>query len=115
MVGPRGKRDGVRMGRGKRGLLDDLAVLPWPVGLFVGVLGFGLIRYNKPAWASSQPGPLAQAQGRTDAFAPLAWIALAVFAMASLFSWLDSRRKRRLQLKRADAVAPSEPRELFVR
>jgi len=86
---------GVRMGRGRRGLLDDLAVLPWPVELSVGVLGFGLIRYGIPAWASSQPGPLAQALGRTDAFAPLAWIVLAACAIASLFSWLDSRRKRR--------------------
>ncbi len=79
------------MGRGRRGLLDDLTVLPWPVGLSVGVLGFGLIRYGIPAWASSQPGPLAQALGRTDALVPLAWIVLAACAMASLFSGLDSR------------------------
>jgi len=77
-------------------LLDELAVLPWPVGLAVGVLGYLLVRHGIPAWASSQPGPLMQALGNTEAFAPLAWIVLAACAMASLFSWLGSRRKRRL-------------------
>lgn len=84
------------MGRGRRGVLDDLAVLPWPVGLVVGVLGFGLIRYGIPAWAAGQPGPFGQALAKTDAFAPLAWAVLLACATASLFSWLDSRRKRRL-------------------
>jgi len=84
------------MGRGRRGLLDELAVLPWPVGLAVGTPGFGLLRYGIPAWASGQPGPLAQALGTSDAFAPLAWVFLAACAMASLSSWLGSRRKRRL-------------------
>ncbi|MDH5822698.1 restriction endonuclease [Luteimonas sp. RD2P54] len=84
------------MGRGRRGLLDELAVLPWPVGLAVGVLGYLLIRHGIPAWAAGRPGPLGQALGSTDAFAPLAWIVLAACATASLFSWLGSRRKRRL-------------------
>lgn len=84
------------MGRGRRGLLDDLAVLPWPVGLVVGVLGFGLIRHGIPAWASRQPGAFAQSFANTDAFAPLAWLVLAACSMASLFSWLDARRKHRL-------------------
>lgn len=84
------------MGRGRRGLLDDLAALPWPVGLVAGALGFGLIRHGIPAWASRQPGPLAQAFGNTDAFVPLAWIVLVACSTASLFSWLDARRKRRM-------------------
>jgi restriction system protein len=96
MVGPGENVMGIRMGRGRRGLLDDLAVLPWPVGLAVGVLGFGLIRYGIPAWTSGQPGPFAQAFGKTDAFAPLAWAVLAACAMASLFCWLDARRRARL-------------------
>ena len=45
MVGSGANVMGIRMGRGRRGLLDDLAVLPWSVELAVGVLGFGLIRY----------------------------------------------------------------------
>lgn len=87
---------GVRMGRGRRSVLDELTVLPWPVGLVVGVLGFALIRYGVPAWASRQPGLLAQAVGQNDAFATLAWVVLAGCALVSLFSWLDARRKRRL-------------------
>lgn len=87
----------VRMGRGRRGLPNDLAVLPWPLGLAVGVLGFDLIRYGIPAWASSQSEPLAQPLGRTDVFAPLAWIVLALCVMASLFSSLGSCRRTRLR------------------
>lgn len=87
---------GVRMGRGRRSLLDDLAVLPWPAGLVFGVLGFGLIRHGIPAWASGQPPLLAQAFGNPDAFAPLAWIVLVACSIASLVSWLNARRKRRL-------------------
>jgi len=93
------------MGRGRRGLLDDLGVLPWPVGLAVGMLGFAFIRYGIPAWASDQSGPLGQALSRTDAFAPLAWIVLANCAMASLFSWLDSRRKLDAQTGLASIAA----------
>jgi len=99
------KCDGVRMGRGRRGLLDDLGVLPWPVGLAVGMLGFAFIRYGIPAWASDQSGPLGQALSRTDAFAPLAWIVLASCAMSSLLSWLDSRRKLDAQTGLASIAA----------
>ena len=93
------------MGRGRRGLLDDLGVLPWPVGLAVGMLGFAFIRYGIPAWASDQSGPLGQALSRTDAFAPLAWIVLASCAMSSLLSWLDSRRKLDAQTGLASIAA----------
>lgn len=55
LVGFGGNVMAVRMGRGRRGLPNDLAVLPWPLGLAVGVLGFDLIRYGIPAWASGQP------------------------------------------------------------
>lgn len=84
------------MGRGRRGLLDDLAVLPWPVGLAVGVSGFLLIRHGIPAWLSGQGGPLAQGLAQSQAFSIVAWLVLAMCAMAAFASFLDARRKRRL-------------------
>ncbi|WP_202845080.1 restriction endonuclease [Luteimonas saliphila] len=84
------------MGRGRQGLLDQLAVLPWPVGLAMGVLGFGVIRYGIPAWLSGQGGPLTQGLAQSGAFQILAWIFLALCAMAAAASFLDARRKRRL-------------------
>ncbi len=84
------------MGRGRRSLLDELVVLPWPVGLVVGVVGFLLIRHGIPAWFSAQDGLFAQALAKSFPFAPLAWGFLALCAMASLFSFLGARRKRQL-------------------
>lgn len=84
------------MGRRRRGLLDDLAVLPWPVGLAVGVLGFLVLQYGVPAWFSRQGGPFAQAFAQAFPFPILAWIVLALCAMAAFASFLGARRKRRL-------------------
>lgn len=77
---------GIRMGRGRRGALNELTVPPMRVGLVVGVLGFGLMRYGVPAWLSGQSRPLAQTLGKTDASAPTAWIVLAACAMAMFVS-----------------------------
>lgn len=84
------------MGRRRRGLLDDLVILPWPVGLAVGVLGFVVVRYGIPAWFSRQGGPLAQGFAQAIPFPILAWAVLAVCALAALVSFLGARRKRRL-------------------
>lgn len=84
------------MGRGKRGLLDELTVLPWPVGLVVGLLAFLFIKHGIPAWFSRQEGPLALMFANGNPFTPLAWVVLVACAIASLFSWLNARRKRKL-------------------
>lgn len=78
------------MGRGRKGLLDNLASLPWPVGLAVGAFAFLFFRYLIPAGLS------AQAFAQTNPFTPLAWIFLALCAMASLVSYLRVRRNRKL-------------------
>lgn len=84
------------MGRGRKGLLDNLASLPWPVGLAAGAFAFLLFQYLIPAWLSAQDGPLSQAFAQTNPFTPLAWIFFALCAMASLASYLSARRNRQL-------------------
>jgi restriction system protein len=84
------------MGRRRRGLLNDLAVLPWPMGLAIGVLGFFALRYGIPAWFSGQGEAFAQAFAQAIPFSILAWIVLAVCAMAAFVSFLGARRKRQL-------------------
>lgn len=85
------------MGRGRTGLLDELAVAPWPAGLVVGLLGYAGIRHGIPAWFSRQEGPFAQAfAGQSDAFAMLAWLFLGACCVASLIAFARGRQRRRL-------------------
>lgn len=86
----------IRMGRGRRGLLDDLTVLPWPAGIVVGVLGWFAIQYVIPAWLSGHSGVFAQTFAQSNPLKPLSWMVLAACALASLVSFVNARRKRRL-------------------
>lgn len=84
------------MGRGRKGLLDNLASLPWPVGLVAGAFVFLLFRHLIPAWLYAQDGPLTQAFAQTNPFTSLAWIFFALCTMASLVSFLRAQRNRQL-------------------
>ncbi len=85
------------MGRRRRGFFDDLATLPWPVALVVGVLGYAGIRYGIPAFFARQEGPFGQAlAGASASLAPLAWIFLAACALCALAAFAKGRRRRRL-------------------
>lgn len=71
MVGRRGR--GIRMGRGRRGVFDDLITLPWPVALVVGGIGYAGIWHGVPAVFARQDGPFAHALSNASAsLAPLA-------------------------------------------
>ncbi|MBO9717595.1 MAG: restriction endonuclease [Pseudoxanthomonas sp.] len=83
------------MGRGRRGLLDELSVLPWPVGAAVGVIGYFGIRYGIPALFATQAGPLARAF-TGGMFVPLAWLFLGMCLVAATVSFFNARHRRRL-------------------
>jgi restriction system protein len=83
------------MGRGRRGLLDELSVLPWPVGALLGVIGYFGIRYGLPAMFAAQPGPIARAF-TGGIFVPLAWLFLGMCLIAALVSFFNARHRRRL-------------------
>jgi len=85
------------MGRGRRGLFDDLIKLPWPVALVVGALGYAVIRHGIPAFFARQAGPFGQAfASHSDMFAPLAWMFLAACTLCALVAFASARRRRRL-------------------
>jgi len=82
--------------RTRNGLLDVLAVQPWPVGLIVGLIGMALIRWGAPAWLSRQEGQIGEALAQSTAFATFGWLFLIGCSIASLVSYLNAGRKRRL-------------------
>ncbi len=85
------------MGRGRRGFLDDLSRLPWPVALAVGVVGYAGIRHGVPAFFARQDGPFAHALANASAsLAPLAWMFLAACALCALAAFANARKRRRL-------------------
>lgn len=91
------------MGRGRRGTLDHLAALPWPVSLVLGVIGFAVIQYGAPAWFDSHGGVFGQAfAANTRVFSTFAWIVLVGCTFASVASFLGARRRRRLLDTRTD-------------
>lgn len=85
------------MGRGRRGFFDDLARLPWPVIVVVGVLGHVGIRFGIPAWFARQQGPFAQAIAvSSTSLAPLAWLFLIACLFCAALSYANARKRRRL-------------------
>lgn len=82
--------------RARAGLLDVLAGQPWPVGMIVGLVGLLFIRWGVPAWLSRHGGQIGEALAQSSAFAAFGWLFLIVCSIASLVSFLNAGRKRRL-------------------
>ena len=83
------------MGCRRRGLLDELSALPWPVGAALGVIGYFGIGYGLPAMFAAQAGPLARAF-TGGLFVPLAWLFLGMCLIAAVVSFFNARHRRRL-------------------
>lgn len=73
-----------------------LAAQPWPVGVIVGLIGLTFIRWGIPAWLSRQGGQVGEAMAQSTAFATFGWLFLIGCLIASLVSFLNTGRKRRL-------------------
>ena len=85
------------MGRGRKHFFDDLATLPWPVGLAVGVLGYMAIAHGIPWLFARSGGAFATIFGSaTHPFMPLAWMFLGLCLIAAAVSFFGARRTRRL-------------------
>lgn len=85
--------------RRDEGLLDALVLLPWWMGVGVGVIGFAAIRWGVGAWLSaggSQLGKAVGGQMLNGALNPFAWIFLVLCCVAAMFSWIRSRQRAQL-------------------
>ncbi len=80
------------MGRAKGNLIDALAVLPWPVGVVFGIVGFVALRFGLPAMLHGNPF----AQAVVPAANLMAWFALAAGLVGAAMSWIGQRQRRRL-------------------
>lgn len=79
------------MGRKKGGLIEDLAKLPWPVGVVFGVGCFAAIRFGSSA---AHGNPFAQAI--VPAANIMSWLLLAVGLLGAVMSWFGQRHRRQL-------------------
>jgi restriction system protein len=88
------------MGRRRNeSLMDILVVLPWWVGIGVGIVGFVGIRWGIGAWLSHNGGQLGKAVGgqlSNGTLTPFAWFFLALCCIAAFFSWLRTRQRAEL-------------------
>jgi restriction system protein len=88
------------MGRRRNeSLMDALVMLPWWVGVCVGLIGFAVIRWGIAEWLSRTGGPLGKAtaaQMSNGALSPFAWFFLLLCCISALFSWIRTRDRARL-------------------
>lgn len=84
------------MARRKTGLLDEIASLPWFVGIALGIIAFLFVRHVAGG-----------------VLAPLAWVVLAGCWMAAVVSFFRSRKRRQLLEKQTglDSLARMDWRE----
>ena len=84
--------------------MDEIASLPWPVGVVSGVAAFVLIRFGVGAWftavGGSLLGPLGQQIG--PLLAPFAWLTMLGCWIAAGVSWASARKRRVLHDTRSD-------------
>ena len=87
------------MRRRKESGMDLIASMPWPVGIALGIAAYLLFRYGIGAYFSATGGALLQQMGKqasAGAYAPLAWMALALCWIAAAASFVRSRHRRQL-------------------
>ena len=79
--------------------MDIVSSVPWPFGIVLGMLAYAAVRHGLPWYFGKVSNPVMHGLGReltTPAFAPLAWMALAVFWIAALVSFIRQLLRRRL-------------------
>ncbi|HST28806.1 MAG TPA: restriction endonuclease, partial [Rudaea sp.] len=80
------------MGRAKKGIVEDLASLPWPAGVVFGVGIFAAIRFGLPAVVHGNPF----AQAVLPAANVMSWILLGFGLLGAAMSWIGQQRRRSL-------------------
>jgi restriction system protein len=87
------------MGRRRQGGLDQIAAMPWPVGVVLGIVAYLAIRYGIGMYFSTAGGSLLKglgAQASGGSFAPLAWMALGLCWIGAAASFFKGRHRKQL-------------------
>lgn len=88
------------MGRRKKGGLDEIASMPWPMGIIAGIVAFILLRHGVGAFVAATGVPVGQ---QLDSLlTPLAWIVMLACWVAAGASWLSAKRRKSLHDTRND-------------
>jgi restriction system protein len=87
------------MAKRKQGGLEQIAGMPWPVGVVIGVIGFVVVRYVIGWFLTSSSNPILHAMGKpveAGAWAPIAWAVLGICWLGALLSFIGSAKREHL-------------------
>jgi restriction system protein len=65
------------MAKRKQGGLEQIAGMPWPVGVVLGIIAFVVVRHGIGWFLTSSSNPILHAMGKpisAGAWAPIAWM-----------------------------------------
>lgn len=87
------------MAKRKQGGLEQIAGMPWPVGIVLGIVGFVVVRYGIGWFASSSSNPVLHAMGKSleaGVWTPIAWAVLGICWLGALLSFIGSAKRKQL-------------------
>ena len=87
------------MAKRKQGGLEQIAGMPWPVGIVLGIIGYAMVRYGIGWFFTSSNNPVLHAMGEPiegAAWAPIAWVVLGICWLGALLSFIGSAKRKRL-------------------
>lgn len=90
---------GSEMAKRKKGGFEQIAAMPWWIGILIGLIGYVAIRHGIGWYLASSHNPVLSSMGRTlanGAYAPFAWMLLIACWLAALVSFLGRGRRRQL-------------------
>ncbi|MFC5583280.1 restriction endonuclease [Rhodanobacter terrae] len=87
------------MAKRKQGGLEQIAGMPWPVGVVLGIIAFVVVRYGIGWFLTSSSNPILHAMGKpisAGSWAPIAWLVLGICWLGALLSYIGGRKRKHL-------------------
>ncbi len=87
------------MAKRTKGGFEQIAAMPWWLGILIGLIGYVVIRHGIGWYLASSQNPVLSGMGRTlanGAYAPFAWMLLIACWLAALASFIGRGRRRQL-------------------
>jgi len=87
------------MAKRKQGGLEQIAGMPWPVGIVLGIIGFVAVRYGIGWFLTSSSNPTLHAMGKplaVGAWSSIAWAVLGICWLGALLSFIGSAKRKHL-------------------